>query len=91
MLTSKARSTHSEKNNTNSNITVRSLLTVLKAPKQLDLTRKRKVAVNPGVNPPIGKRKCKGVKGLSSVKRLQRTNEFPNESLVVSNGKPAVL
>ena len=83
MLTSKACSTHSEENNTSSNITVRSLLTVLKAPKQSDLIRKRKVAVNP----PIGKRKCKSVKGLASVKLLQRTNEFPNESLVVSNGK----
>ena len=47
MSTYKARSTHSEENNTNSNITVRSLLTILKAPKQSDLTRKRKVAVNP--------------------------------------------
>ena len=83
MSTSKAHSTHSEENNTNSNITVRSLLTVLKAPKQSDLTRKRKVAVNP----PIGKRKCKSVKGLASVKPLQRTNEFRNESLAVSNGK----
>ena len=85
MSTSKARSTYSEENNTNSNITVRSLLTVLKAPKQSDLTRKRKVAVNL----PIGKRKS--VKGLASVKPLQRTNEFPNKSLVVSkvvsNGK----
>jgi len=83
MSTGKARSTHSEENNTNSNITVRSLLTVLKAPKQSDLTRKRKVAVNP----PTGKRKCKSAKGLASVKPLQRTTEFPNESLVVSNGK----
>ena len=62
MSTSKARSTHCEENNANSNITMRSLLTVLKAPKQSDLTRKQKVAVNL----PIGKRKCESVKGLAS-------------------------
>jgi len=51
---------------------VRSLLTDLKAPKQSDLTRKRKVVVNP----PTGKWKCKSAKGLASVKPLQRTKEF---------------
>ena len=80
---SQETNTSYEETNTSSNITVRSLLTILKAPKQSDLTRKRKVAVNP----PTGKRKCKSNKGLASVKPHQRTNEFPNESLVVSHGK----
>lgn len=44
MSTGKARDANYEEN-TNSNITVRSLLTVLKAPKQSNLARKRKVAI----------------------------------------------
>ena len=72
--------------NTNSNITVRSLLTVLKAPKQSDLTRKRKVVVNPPKdNGSV--RVQQPTKGLASVKPLQRSYKFPNKSLVISNGK----
>ena len=43
MSTGKARDARHEETSTNSNITVRSLLTVLKAPKQSDLTRKDKL------------------------------------------------
>ena len=67
----------------NSELTVKSLLTVLKAPKQSELTRKRKVAVNP----PTGKCKCKKSQGSANVKPLQRINEFPDQNLIISSEK----
>ena len=84
MPTSKAQGASSKETNANSNITVKSLLTVLKVPKQSNLTRKRKIAANP----PIGKWKCKSSgtnKEFAGIKPLQRTKEVPNKSLVVSN------
>ena len=69
MLTGKAQDASSKETNANSNITVRSLLTVLKVPKQSNLTRKRKIAANS----PIGKWKCNSSatnKGLAGVKPL---------------------
>lgn len=53
--TGKAQDASYKENRTNSNITVRSLLTVLKAPKQSNLTMKRNVVGNLTT----GKWKCK--------------------------------
>lgn len=63
-----------------------SLLTILKAPRQSDLSRKRKVLVNP---PPKGKRSSKRLNSKATIyiKPDQRVKEFPNEHLSVSNGK----
>ena len=69
-----------------SNTTVVSLLDQLKAPKPSDLSRKRKVAVNP----PCGKHLCKStnvVTAVGTVKPQQRVAEFSGEQLIVSNSK----
>jgi len=62
--------------------TTASLLTVLKAPRQSDLARKRKVTVN---HPPKGKHSSKNVnsKATTCIKPDQRVKEFPNEHFAV--------
>ena len=84
MSTGKAQDSTSEENNANPNITVRPLLTVLKAPNQ-----ERKVAANP----PTGKWKYKSSatnKRLAGIKPLHRNKVFPNKILVISTGSYSV-
>lgn len=61
-----------------------SLLSRLRAPAQAEISRSRKLKINP---PPKGKRRCKGT--LSSdpkgVSPAQRVREFSEEPLMVSN------
>lgn len=63
-----------------------SILDKLKAPKQSELNRKRKVHVNA---PPKGKRRARGegANEPKSISASQRVREFPNESLTVSHNK----
>jgi len=63
-----------------------SLLSILKAPKPSDLSRKRSVFRNP---PPRGKRKCRGnlTNDPTRIKPYHRVKEYPNEPFVVSNNK----
>ena len=62
-----------------------SLLSVLKAPRSSELSRKRKVVVNP---PPKGKRSARrSSKTTVNIKPYQRVKEFPGEHFTVSNGK----
>ncbi len=71
---------------TGSTTAAQSALDKLKAPNLSDLSRKRKVAVNP----PRGKRRCKSTNTLAaaaSVPPQQRVKEFVGEHLSVSSGK----
>ena len=65
-----------------------SLLSVLRCPKPSELSRKRKTQKNPP--PPLGK--CRATRGHGtfdpkSVSPVQRVQEYPGESLSVSNKK----
>ena len=62
-----------------------SLLSVLKAPKASDLSRKHSVLRNP----PRGKKKCRGnsTNDPTNIKPTQRIREYPNEPFTVSNSK----
>ena len=75
--------TLSSRNDTSSSVS--SLMSVLKAPKLSNLSRKRAVLRNP----PRGKRRCRGssVHDPTNIKPMQRVNEYPNEALTVSNNK----
>ncbi len=71
---------------TGSTTAAQSALDKLKAPKLSDLSRKRKVAVNP----PRGKRRCKSTNtsaAAASVPPQQRVKEFVGEHLSLSSGK----
>ena len=65
-----------------------SILERLKSPTPIDLVRKRKVCKNP----PIGKKKSSGVRGVNDLKSIspsqrQRVKEFFDQCLQVSNNK----
>jgi len=63
-----------------------SLLSVLKAPTQSDLSRKRKIARNL----PVGKKRVKSTNSQGNPKTTKpqkRVNEFPKEPFTVESGK----
>jgi len=70
----------------NSSTSAVSLLSILKAPRLSDLSRKRKVVVNPS---PKGKRSSTGrtSKTTVNIKPDQHVKEYPGEHFTVSNGK----
>ena len=79
--------TLSSRNDTSSSVS--SLMSVLKAPKLSNLSRKQAVLRNP----PCGKRRCQGssVHDPTNIKPMQRVNEYPNEALTVSNNFAVVV
>ena len=59
------------------------ILDRLRAPRESDLARKRKVKANP----PVSKKKCRTATGEpKSVSPSERVQKYPNESLVLSGG-----
>ena len=74
---------NTEKRSTSSSAV--SLLSILKAPRLSDLSRKRKVVLNP---PPKGKRSARRTsKTTVNIKPDQRVKEYPGEHFTVSNAK----
>ncbi len=66
---------------------INSFLSKFKAPKQSDISRKRKIRRNPAGIPRTRKTKPSCSTDPKSVRPNQRVNEFPEEPFVVSAGK----
>ena len=78
--------TSNESSQSSSTTSAGSLLNILRAPKQSDLTRKRKLQCNPGKHKKIRSSSSTSFEP-KSVKPQDRLRKYPNEYLNVSHGK----